>query len=141
MDHGVYNNPLVSRYATREMSAVFSEAHRIGLFRRLWLALAKGEKELGLHITDEQIAEMAANLDNIDFDLASEREKLVRHDVMAHVYTFGVACPKAAPIIHLGATSCYVTDNADIIIYKEGLELVRDKLVATMARLKEFAKK
>ena len=141
MDHGVYNNPLVSRYATREMSAVFSEAHRIGLFRRLWLALAKGEKELGLHITDEQIAEMAANLDNIDFDLAAEREKLVRHDVMAHVYTFGVACPKAAPIIHLGATSCYVTDNADIIIYKEGLELVRDKLVATMARLKEFAKK
>ena len=140
-DYGIYNNPLVTRYATREMSRTFSEEHRIGLFRRLWLALAKGERECGLNITDEQIAEMAAHLDDIDFELAHEREKIVRHDVMAHVYAYGVACPEAAPIIHLGATSCYVTDNADIIIYREALELVRDKLVAVMARLKAFALK
>lgn len=138
-DYGIYNNPLVTRYATREMSHTFSDEHRIGLFRRLWLALAKGEKALGLNITDEQIAEMETHLDDIDFELAKERERIVRHDVMAHVYTYGVACPKAAPIIHLGATSCYVTDNADIIIYREALELVRDKLVSVMARLKDFA--
>ena len=138
-DYGIYNNPLVTRYSTREMSHTFSDEHRIGLFRRLWLALAKGEKALGLNITDEQIAEMETHLDDIDFELAKERERIVRHDVMAHVYTYGVACPKAAPIIHLGATSCYVTDNADIIIYREALELVRDKRVAVMARLKDFA--
>ena len=140
-DHGVYNNPLITRYATREMSATFSEAHRIGLFRRLWLKLAEGEKALGLNITDEQIEELKAHLDDIDFELAAERERLVRHDVMAHVYTYGVVCPKAAPIIHLGATSCYVTDNADIIIYREALSMVRDKIAAVMARLRDFAKK
>lgn len=137
----LYNNPLVTRYATKEMSALFSEQRRIGWFRRLWLALAKGEKELGLNITDEQIAEMEAHLDDIDFDVANAREKVVRHDVMAHIYAYGLQCPAAAPIIHLGATSCYVTDNADIIIYREALELVIAKLVAVMDRLAKFAKK
>lgn len=141
MDYNVYNNPLVTRYATREMSALFSEQHRIGLFRRLWLALAKGEQACGLNITDAQIAELAAHLDDIDFAVEAEREKLVRHDVMAHIYTYGLVCPNAAPIIHLGATSCYVTDNADIIIYRKALELVRAKIVAVIAKLAKFAKK
>lgn len=141
MDHSTYNNPLVTRYATKEMSFLLSEQHRIGLFRRLWLALAKGEKEMGLNITDEQIAELSAHLDDIDFDVARAREKEVRHDVMAHIYTYGLKCPKAAPIIHLGATSCYVTDNADIVIYRECLNLVLEKLVALMDRLAGFAKK
>ena len=137
----IYNNPLVTRYATKEMSAIFSEKNRITYFRKLWLALAKGQQKLGLDITDDQIAELAAHLDTIDFDVVKERERVVRHDVMAHIYAYGLQCPKAAPIIHLGATSCYVTDNADIIIYKEALELIIKKVVAVMARLSGFALK
>ena len=139
MDHTVYNNPLVTRYATREMSEIFSEQHRIGLFRRLWLALAKGEQSLGLDITDEQIAELEAYVDDINFDVANAREKVTRHDVMAHIYAYGQQCPKAAPIIHLGATSCYVTDNADMLIYRDAMRLVIDKVVALMSRLADFA--
>ncbi|MBR1747785.1 MAG: adenylosuccinate lyase [Clostridia bacterium] len=134
-----YSNPLTTRYASKEMSALFSEQKRIVLFRRLWVALAEGEKKLGLPITDAQIEEMIAHLDDINFDVAKEREKVVRHDVMAHVYAYGQQCPKAAPIIHLGATSCYVTDNADLIIYHEALELLRIKLVSVMKKLSEFA--
>lgn len=137
----IYNNPLVTRYATKEMSAIFSEKNRITYFRKLWLALAKGQQKLGLDITDDQIAELAAHLDTIDFDVVKERERVVRHDVMAHIYAYGLQCPKAAPIIHLGTTSCYVTDNADIIIYKEALELIIKKVVAVMARLSGFALK
>lgn len=140
-NNNIYSNPLVSRYATKEMSGIFSEQNRIGYFRRLWLALAEGEKEMGLNITDNQIAELSAHLDDIDFETAKAREKIVRHDVMAHVYTYGLLCPEAAPIIHLGATSCYVTDNADIIIYRDALNLVRNKIVAVMDRLARFAKK
>ncbi|MFA5450227.1 MAG: lyase family protein, partial [Clostridia bacterium] len=134
-----YSNPLTTRYATKEMSSLFSEQHRIGYFRRLWLALAKGERELGLNITEEQISQLEANLDNIDFAVAAERERTVRHDVMAHIYAYGLVAPKAAPIIHLGATSCYVTDNADIIIYREGLDLIISKLVSVIDRLAKFA--
>lgn len=133
-----YSNPLTTRYASKEMSALFSEQKRIGLFRRLWVALAEGEKELGLPISDEQIAELRAHVDTIDFEVAKEREKVVRHDVMAHVFAYGLQCPKAAPIIHLGATSCFVTDNADLIIYREGLQLLQEKLVSVMKALSEF---
>lgn len=136
-----YSNPLIARYATKEMSYIFSEQNRISYFRKLWLALAKGEKELGLEITDEQIAELEAHIDDIDFEVAKQREKIVRHDVMAHVYAYGQKCPAAAGIIHLGATSCYVTDNADVIVYREALELIRNKLVAVMDRLSKFAAK
>jgi len=137
--YDLYENPLTTRYASREMSEAFSEQKRIGLFRRLWLALAEGEKSLGLSITDEQISELAAHLDDINFDVARAREKVVRHDVMAHVYAYGVQCPTAAPIIHLGATSCYVTDNADLIVYRDALNIVLKKLVSVMKKLSEFA--
>lgn len=123
------------------MIANFSEQKRIGLFRRLWLALAEAEKELGLNITDEQLSQMRAHLDDIDFEVASERERVVRHDVMAHIYAFGLQCPAAAPIIHLGATSCFVTDNADVIIYRDALEILEIKLVSVMKKLSEFALK
>ena len=136
-----YTNPLTTRYASKEMISMFSEQKRIGLFRRLWLALAEGEKELGLLITDEQIVELKSHLDDINFDVAKEREKKVRHDVMAHVYAYGQQCPKAAPIIHLGATSCFVTDNADVIIYRDALDLIEIKLVSVMKKLAEFAMK
>ncbi len=137
----IYANPLVTRYAGREMSELFSEKKRIGLFRRLWLALAAAQKELGLNISQAQIDELAANLDNINFAAAQEREKAVRHDVMAHIYALSLQCPKAAPIIHLGATSCFVTDNADLIIYYEALNLINEKIVSVMANLAKFAKK
>lgn len=136
-----YSNPLTTRYASKEMISNFSEQKRIGLFRRLWLALAKSEKELGLDIKDEQIKEMSEHLDDIDFEVAAEREKVVRHDVMAHIYAFGKQCPAAAPIIHLGATSCYVTDNADVIIYRDAIEIIEVKLVSVMKKLSEFAMK
>ncbi|MDR0751366.1 MAG: adenylosuccinate lyase [Christensenellaceae bacterium] len=136
-----YSNPLITRYASKEMSTIFSEQKRIGYFRRLWVALAEGEQACGLNITNAQIKELNEHLDDINFDVALEREKEVRHDVMAHIYAYGKQCPQAAPIIHLGATSCYVTDNADIIIYKEALELTQYKLVAVIARLREFALK
>lgn len=136
-----YINPLCTRYATKQMQSLFSDRKKFGLWRRLWLALAQTEKEMGLDITDEQIKQMSEHLDDINFDVAAAREKEVRHDVMAHVYAFGTQCPAAMPIIHLGATSCYVGDNADLIVYYEALKLVRDKLVNVMDKLSAFAMK
>lgn len=141
MEHNRYNNPLTTRYATAKMSEIFSEQRRIEYFRKLWIALAKGEKALGLDITDEQIKELEAHITDIDFDLEAEREKIVRHDVMAHIYTYGVSCPSAAPIIHLGATSCYVTDNADILVYREAIALLKVKIVAILEKFSRFASK
>lgn len=136
-----YESPLASRYASEEMLYLFSPDKKFSTWRRLWIALAKAEKELGLEITDAQIAEMEAHIYDIDYDYAAEMEKQLRHDVMAHVHAFGKVAPSAMPIIHLGATSCYVGDNTDIILMKEGLELVRAGLVKTISRLAEFADK
>ena len=122
--NNVYESPLSSRYASKEMLYTFSSDMKFSTWRRLWLSLAKAERALGLPITQEQVDEMAAHLTDIDYDVARQREKEVRHDVMAHVYTFGKAAPKAAGIIHLGATSAYVGDNTDIIQIREGLLLV-----------------
>ena len=138
-DTAYYANPLIERYASQEMSAIFSDDHKFTTWRKLWIALAEAEKELGLDITDEQIDEMKAHVSDINYDVARAREKEVRHDVMSHVYAFGVQCPKAKPIIHLGATSCYVGDNTDVINISEALELVKSKLVNVMYRLKKFA--
>lgn len=140
-DTSVYSNPLIGRYASKEMSAIFSDDHKFSTWRKLWIALAESEKELGLNITDEQIQEMKSHVEDINYDVARAREKEVRHDVMSHVFAFGEQCPKAKPIIHLGATSCYVGDNTDVINISEALELVRVKLVNVMYRLSEFAKK
>ena len=137
----VYENPLITRYASVEMARNFSDDTRFGLWRKLWIALAESEKELGLAITDEQIAEMKKYADDINYDVAAAREKEVRHDVMAHVFAFGTQAKSAMPIIHLGATSCYVTDNAEIIMIKNALELVKDKLVSVMDKLAAFAMK
>lgn len=134
-----YISPLSTRYASREMQHIFSENFKFRTWRRLWIALARGEKELGLNITDEQIAEMEANRDNINYEVAEEREKLVRHDVMSHVYAFGVQCPAAQPIIHLGATSCYVGDNTDIVILREASLIILKKAVQVLKNLSEFA--
>ncbi|NWW07997.1 PUR8 lyase, partial [Oreocharis arfaki] len=136
-----YRSPLVSRYASAEMAYNFSERKKFGTWRRLWLYLAQAEKSLGLPITDEQIQEMEANLDNIDFKMAAEEEKKLRHDVMAHVHTFAHCCPKAAAIIHLGATSCYVGDNTDLIVLRDGLNLLLPKLARVISRLADFAEK
>ncbi|HIR12308.1 MAG TPA: adenylosuccinate lyase [Candidatus Choladousia intestinavium] len=136
-----YQSPLSERYASREMQFLFSPDMKFRTWRRLWIALAETEKELGLGITQEQIDEMKAHQDDINYDVAKEREKLVRHDVMSHVYAYGVQCPKAKPIIHLGATSCYVGDNTDIIIMTEALRLVKKKLVNVIAQLSKFAEK
>lgn len=122
-----YVSPLSERYASREMQYIFSPDMKFRTWRKLWIALAETEKELGLNITQEQIDELKANADNINYDVAKEREKQVRHDVMSHVYAYGVQCPKAKGIIHLGATSCYVGDNTDIIVMTEALKLVRKK--------------
>ena len=124
-----YQTPLAERYASKEMQYIFSPDMKFKTWRRLWIALAETEKELGLDITDEQIAELKAHKDDINYEDAKKREKEVRHDVMSHVYAYGLQCPKAKGIIHLGATSCYVGDNTDIIIMTEGLKLVRKKLV------------
>lgn len=140
-DHSIYENPLNTRYASREMQENFGDEKRFRLWRKLWLALAESEKELGLPISDEQIAEMKAHLDDIDFEKAAAYEKEVRHDVMAHVHTFGDAAPSARPIIHLGATSCYVDCNAELIIIKDGLDIILRKLVNVMEKLKNFALK
>ena len=134
-----YQSPLSSRYASDEKQRLFSAQFKFSTWRRLWLMLAESEKELGLNITDEQLDEMRAHLDDIDFEAAAKHEKRLRHDVMAHVHTFGEVCPKAMPIIHLGATSCYVGDNTDIIIMREALKLVRDKLVSVVRVLADFA--
>ena len=136
-----YSSPLSERYASPQMQYIFSQDKKFRTWRRLWIALAETEKELGLGITQEQIDEMKEHVDDINYDVAKAREKEVRHDVMSHVYAFGVQCPKAKPIIHLGATSCYVGDNTDIIIMTEGLKLVRKKLVNVIAELSKFADK
>ena len=139
MSNDRYVSPLSERYASREMQYIFSPDKKFRTWRRLWIALAETEKELGLNITDEQIEEMKSHADDINFEVAKEREKVVRHDVMSHVYAYGVQCPKAKGIIHLGATSCYVGDNTDIIIMSEALKLVRTKLVNVIAELAKFA--
>ena len=134
-----YVSPLSERYASREMQYIFSPDKKFKTWRRLWIALAETEKELGLDITQEQIDELKANADNINYEVAKEREKKVRHDVMSHVYAYGQQCPKAKGIIHLGATSCYVGDNTDIIVMTEALRLVKKKLVNVLHELAEFA--
>ncbi|MCD7884725.1 MAG: adenylosuccinate lyase [Lachnospiraceae bacterium] len=139
MNTNIYQSPLSERYASREMQYIFSQDKKFSTWRRLWIALAETEQELGLNITDEQIEEMKAHQDDINYDVAREREKVVRHDVMSHVYAYGVQCPKAKPIIHLGATSCYVGDNTDIIVMTEALRLVKKKLVNVIAQLADFA--
>ncbi len=136
-----YVSPFSTRYASKEMQYVFSANMKFTTWRRLWLSLAKAEKALGLDITDEQIQEMEAHLDDVDYEVASKREKEVRHDVMAHVYTFGLCCPKAAPIIHLGATSCYVGDNADVIALRSAMKIVEKKLCSVISNLSKFALK
>lgn len=137
----VYESPLSSRYADKEMKYIFSPDKKFRTWRKLWIALAEAEKELGLPITQEQIDELKEHADDINYDVATEREKLVRHDVMSHVYAYGVQCPKAKGIIHLGATSCYVGDNTDIIIMTEALEYLRNKLVTVIKELSVFAMK
>jgi len=138
-EQSVYTSPLVERNASREMAELFGAQKKFSLWRRLWLELAKAEKNLGLDIKQNQIDEMARHLDDIDFDKAAAYERQFRHDVMAHVYTFGEVAPKAAPIIHLGATSCYVGDNADLIIMREALRLIAGKLAAVIDLLADFA--
>ena len=134
-----YVSPLSERYASKEMQYIFSPDMKFKTWRKLWIALAETEKELGLNITDEQIEELKAHAEDINYDVAKERERLVRHDVMSHVYAYGVQCPKAKGIIHLGATSCYVGDNTDIIVMTEALKLVKKKLVNVLAELAKFA--
>ncbi|OCM99816.1 adenylosuccinate lyase [Clostridium sp. W14A] len=134
-----YETPLSARYASSEMSYLFSPDKKFRTWRKLWIALAQAERELGLNITQEQIDEMIAHQDDINYEVAREREKIVRHDVMSHVYAYGEQCPKAKPIIHLGATSCYVGDNTDLIVMTEALRLIRDKLVGTVRILSKFA--
>lgn len=134
-----YQSPLSERYASKEMQYIFSPDMKFRTWRKLWIALAETEKELGLDITDEQIAELKAHQDDINYDVAKEREKQVRHDVMSHVYAYGVQCPKAKGIIHLGATSCYVGDNTDIIVMTEALKLVKKKLINVIDELAKFA--
>lgn len=140
-DKNIYESPLNSRYASEEMKYIFSPDKKFKTWRRLWIALAEAEKELGLDITEEQIDELRANADNINYDVAQEQEAKVRHDVMSHVYAYGVQCPKAKGIIHLGATSCYVGDNTDIIIMTEALRLIRKKVLAVISALRDFADK
>ncbi len=135
MSKAVYESPLSSRYASGEMQEIFSPDRKFSTWRRLWIALARAEMELGLPVTQEQIDEMEAHIHDIDYDLAAQKERELRHDVMAHIHTFGASCPKAMPIIHLG----YVGDNTDIILMREGLELIRDKLVRVLAALATFA--
>jgi len=138
-DYTRYTSPLSERYSGREMQYIFSPEKKFRTWRKLWVALAETEKELGLDITDKQIAEMKAHEDDINYEVAEEREKEVRHDVMSHVYAYGVQCPSARGIIHLGATSCYVGDNTDIILMSEALKLIRDELLNVMEKLASFA--
>ena len=134
-----YESPLSSRYASEYMLKLFSQDTRIRTWRKLWVSLAKAEHALGLNITDAQVAELEAHLEDIDYAVAAAREKEVRHDVMAHVYAYGKVAPSAAGIIHLGATSCYVTDNADIVLYRDGLKYLRGELLKVVANLRDFA--
>jgi adenylosuccinate lyase len=140
-DLNAYDNPLVSRYASPEMSALWGPRRKFGTWRRLWVALAEAEAELGLAISEKQINQLRAHVDDIDFAKADEYERKLRHDVMAHVHAYADACPDAGPIIHLGATSCYVTDNTDLILMREALQLVRGRLVGVVHALAEFAAK
>lgn len=139
MSHNRYQNPLSERYASPQMQYIFSPDMKFRTWRRLWIALAETEKELGLPITEEQIEELKVHAEDINYDVAKEREKIVRHDVMSHVYAYGQQCPKAKGIIHLGATSCYVGDNTDIIIMAEALKLVKSKLINVISELAKFA--
>ena len=139
MSNDRYTSPLSERYASKEMQYIFSPDKKFRTWRKLWIALAETEKELGLDITEEQIEELKAHADDINYDVAKEREKVVRHDVMSHVYAYGKQCPNAKGIIHLGATSCYVGDNTDIILMSEALEIVRKKLINVIAELAKFA--
>ncbi len=141
MANDTYESPLNSRYASKEMQYIFSPDKKFSTWRKLWIALAESEQELGLGITDEQIAEMKEHIYDINYDVAKAREKEVRHDVMSHVYAYGVQCPKAKPIIHLGATSCYVGDNTDIIIMTEAMQLIKKELVCLIGELAKFADK
>jgi len=140
MSHEFYENPLVARYASRRMAEIWGAQRKFGTWRRLWQTLAEAQAELGLPIDREQLAELRAHLDDIDFDRAAGYERKLRHDVMAHVHTLGDLCPRARPIIHLGATSCFVTDNTDLLLLRESLELVRERLVAVIAQLARFAR-
>jgi adenylosuccinate lyase len=139
MSHERYENPLITRYASAEMAAIFGDARRFGLWRRLWVALAEAERELGLAISQEQIDELRAHVDTIDFQAAAAYERRLRHDVMAHVHSYGDVCPQARAIIHLGATSCYITDNADLILMREALQLVARRLAQVIDQLGSFA--
>ena len=130
-----YESPFCTRYASKEMQFIFSADKKFSTWRRLWVALARAEMKLGLKVTAEQVAELEAHLDDIDYDKAAEYEKKFRHDVMAHVHTYGDACPNAAGIIHLGATSCYVGDNTDVIIMRDAMQGVKRKLVKVISRL------
>jgi adenylosuccinate lyase len=138
--HAVYQNPLIERYASAEMATLWGPQRKFSTWRRLWLALAEAEAALGAPISGEQIAQLKAHLDDIDFAKAAEYERKLRHDVMAHVHAYGDACPQARPIIHLGATSCYVTDNTDLILIRESLEMVRSRLVGVIDALTTFAR-
>jgi adenylosuccinate lyase len=135
-----YENPLITRYASKEMSLLWSDKKKFTTWRRLWVALAEAEQELGLPISDEQIAELKAHIENINIEVADRYERQFRHDVMAHVHAYGDVCPKAAPIIHLGATSCYVTDNTDLILLRQSLQLLARRLAAVIDRLAAFAR-
>jgi len=139
--HQIYQNPLITRYASKEMLENFSDDKKFRTWRRLWIALAEAQKELGLDITQKQIDEMESHRELINYEVAQRKEKEVRHDVMAHVYAYGEQCPKAKPIIHLGATSCYVTDNTDILVMMDGLKIIKSKLLTCMRYLSEFALK
>jgi adenylosuccinate lyase len=141
MPHEIYENPLITRYASREMAILWGDQRKFSTWRRLWVALAEAEAELGLPITQEQIAELRSKVDDINFDAAQQYERKLRHDVMAHVHAYGDQCPTARPIIHLGATSCYVTDNTDLILIRESLQLVANRLAAVIVALADFAKK
>ena len=141
MSKDIYESPLNSRYAGKEMKYIFSPDKKFTTWRKLWVALAESEKQLGLDITDKQIEQMKAHIDDVNYEVAEKREKEVRHDVMSHVYAYGVQCPDAKPIIHLGATSCYVGDNTDVIIMHEAFEVVRKKLVNVINALCDFAEK
>lgn len=140
-ENEIYITPLSGRYASKEMNKIWSPSAKYSTWRKLWVALAETEKELGIDITDEQINEMKANVNNINYEIVAEREKECRHDVMSHVYEFGLKCPEAKPIIHLGATSCFVTDNTDVILMSEALKIVKQKLIVVINNLKEFAEK
>ena len=139
MNHDVYDNPLIGRYASAAMCQLWSPQTKHSTWRRLWIALAEVQRDLGLDISQAQIDELKSHVNDIDFERAAKHEKIMRHDVMAHVHTYGDICPNAKPIIHLGATSCYVTDNTDLILMRQGLQMLKSKLVAVIDKLAKFA--